>query len=321
MNSTFTLITICTATVLGMAALVSLCLDLLLRDRLRIQQRLTQEFQTPSKTASHKSPLFRDLKMLHDKTNGGERPWKNLWARFAAQLEQSGLSWSRVQIVGAALIGASASSAILAILFPQPLVIVAVAVAMLIAPFLLVEFYRQHRRTILCQQLPDAFDQMKRSVRAGQSLATSMRQIALEFPSPIAEEFGMCCQQQDFGLSQAASLQDLARRVSIMELQMFVVAVLVQRDVGGNTAEMLGNLSQVVRQRFRLASRVQALTGEGRMQAIVLALLPFIAGAAMMFLNPEYAQVLLDRPRILGGLFISEIIGVLWIRRIVNFDY
>lgn len=304
MNETLTLLSTCTATGVGVAAIVSLCADMFLRDRARIQQRLKQEFHPEARQSAQKSPLFRDLKMLQAKT-GGELQWKNLSAKFDLQLEQAGVSWSKAQVVGASLIGGGAAAGAL----------------FLIAPFVTVEAYRQRRRAMLCRQLPDAFDQMRRSVRAGQSLMTSMRQIASEFPAPLADEFEMCCQQQDLGLSLAASLQDLARRVNIMELQMFVVAVLVQRDVGGNTAEMLGNLSHVVRQRFRLASRVQALTGEGRMQAVVLGMLPVAAGAAMYLLNPEYAQVLLDRPRLLAALFVSELIGALWIRRIVNFDY
>jgi tight adherence protein B len=309
------------AAMLGVVAAVSLTADLWFRDRIQIRKRLARDFQPQHKPSPQKSPLFRDLTALHAKTAGGRRQWRDWWLLFTLQVERSGLPWSPQLIAGMAF-ALSAAAAVGIYLVTRQWIGAAVAgVVGFQIPFFGIEAQRQRRRGQLCRQLPDAFDQMKRSIRSGQSIMTAMRQIADEFPAPLANEFETCCQQQELGLPQAAALQDFARRVNIMELQLFVVAVLVQRDVGGNSAEMLGNLAQVVRQRFRLASRVKALTGEGRMQAIVLALLPLLAGGLILAINPEYAQVLLDRPNVLLALLASEIIGALWIRRIVNFEY
>ncbi len=99
------------------------------------------------------------------------------------------------------------------------------------------------------------------------------------------------------------------------------MALLVQRESGGNCAEILSNLSEVVRKRLRLVGRVKALTGEGRLQAAVLSLLPIAAFVAIYLLNREYANVLLQRPWLLVGLAASEILGTLWIRRIVTIEY
>lgn len=319
MSVSLTLLSTCAAAGLGAAAIVSLCADLFFRDRQRIQERMRQEFQAPEQRAS-KSPLFRNLHQLHAKTAGGQSKQRDFRAECQWWLEQSGVSWTAEQLIAAAVIlGLCGVGTLYWLSGRWYLALLGITAALF--PWAAVELYRRRRRGLLTIQLPEAFDQMRRSVRAGQTLMTAMQQISNDFPSPLADEFAVCCQQQQLGMSQAAALQDLARRVSIMELQMFVVAVLVQREVGGNSAELLGNLSNVVRQRFRLALRVKALTGEGRMQAFVLALLPIVAGAAIYFLNRDYAQVLLDRPSLLAGLACCEVIGVLWIRRIVHVEH
>jgi tight adherence protein B len=106
-----------------------------------------------------------------------------------------------------------------------------------------------------------------------------------------------------------------------MELQLFVVAMLVQRRSGGNPIEILENLSEVIRKRVRLRGKVHACTSEGRMQAVVLSILPVLAFAALLFLNRTYAQILLDRPKLLLAVAGWQIVGIFWIRRIVNFQY
>ena len=320
MTDTVVLYSTCAGGALCVTAIYSLCRDLLGREQMQIRNRLKHEFQPQDKQSSQKSPLFRDLKMLQE-TQNQSRSLSGWWNRFEIRVEQSGLLVEPIMIVlNAVALGAVV---LLATWFVSMNVILAIGfgLASMAIPFFVVEFFRQRRRTQLCQQLPDAFDQMRRSIRAGQSLTTAMQQIAVESTGPLAEEFAMCCQQHELGLSQVVALQDLARRIDIMEFRLFVVAALVQREVGGNFAEILGSLSTVVRQRVRLASKVKSSTAEGRMQAVVLAMLPIIAGLIMAISNFEYIRLLLDRPRIVAAIVLSELIGVIWIRRIVNFDY
>ena len=162
---------------------------------------------------------------------------------------------------------------------------------------------------------------MSRAVRAGQTMAGAMSLVATQLKAPISDEFACCCEQQNYGLSRDVTLQELARRTGVVELQLFVVAMLVHGASGGNPVEILDNLSDVIRKRVRLSGKVKALTSEGRLQAVILSILPIGAFVAIYILNPSYAQLLLDRPRLLGGVVISEVLGVLWIRRIVNFKY
>ena len=116
-------------------------------------------------------------------------------------------------------------------------------------------------------------------------------------------------------------MRDLARRTGLLEIKIFVLAVLVQQQTGGNLAELLDKLSGVIRERFKVRGKVRALTAEGRIQAVVLLSLPPAMFLMMLFLNRSYAQVLLDHPGLLVGVLVTETLGALWIRKIVNFEY
>jgi tight adherence protein B len=170
-------------------------------------------------------------------------------------------------------------------------------------------------------QLPETFDLMSRAVRAGQTMSGAMQLAATQLKPPISLELAACCEQQNFGLPYDVALQELARRTGVMELQMFVVAMLVNRNTGGNVAEILENLSGMIRKRIRLLGKVKSATSEGRLQAVVLSVLPAFVFAVLLFVNRPYAQKLLDRPGLLTAVLFSEALGALWIRQIVNFKF
>jgi tight adherence protein B len=170
-------------------------------------------------------------------------------------------------------------------------------------------------------QLPDAFDLMARVIRAGQTMSQALQAVADEFEQPIAGEFVYCYEQQNMGLSPELALRDLARRTGLLEVKIFVLAVLVQQQTGGNLAEMLERLAAIVRDRFRMRAKIQALTAEGRMQAVVLLAMVPALFLLLLILNRSYAQVLLDRPELLIATGVAEAVGAIWIRKIVNFDF
>jgi tight adherence protein B len=170
-------------------------------------------------------------------------------------------------------------------------------------------------------QLPDAFDLMARVIRAGQTMSQALQAVADEFEPPLAGEFAYCYEQQNMGLAPEFALRDLARRTGLLEIKIFVLALLVQQQTGGNLAEVLEKLATVVRERFRMRGKIKALTAEGRLQAIVLLGLIPVMFMAILILNRNYGQILLDRPMLLAGMGVSEAVGLLWIRRIINFDF
>jgi tight adherence protein B len=173
----------------------------------------------------------------------------------------------------------------------------------------------------MLSQLPDAFDLMGRVVRAGQTLGQGFQAVADEFDRPIAGEFSYCYEQQNLGLPPDVALRDLARRTGLLELKIFVTAVLVQQQTGGSLAEMLDKLAGVIRQRYRIRGQIRALTAEGRLQAIILIGLPIVMFFGFMLFMPEYESKLLEHPILIGVTLGAETLGALWIRRIVNFDF
>jgi len=162
---------------------------------------------------------------------------------------------------------------------------------------------------------------MARVVRAGQTVSQAIQAVTDEFDAPVSAEFSYCYEQQNLGLSPEVAYRDLARRTGLLEIKIFVMAMIVQQQSGGNLADLLDRLSAVVRDRFRLRGKIKTLTAEGRMQAGVLLALPPAMLGAMMVLNRAYGQVLLDHPNLLIGAFVSEALGALWIRKIINFDF
>jgi tight adherence protein B len=190
-----------------------------------------------------------------------------------------------------------------------------------VLPWLYVAVARQRRLTRMLSQLPDAFDLMSRSLRAGQTMAQAMMSVASEFSAPLADEFYYCCEQQNLGLSTEAALRDLARRSGLLELKIFVLAVVVHRQAGGNLSELLGRLAKMIRERIRIRGSIQALTAEGRMQAAILLALPPLIFTVMLVLNRSYTIILLEYPVLLFATGLSMAGGALWMNRIVHFDF
>ena len=188
-------------------------------------------------------------------------------------------------------------------------------------PVWLVKRRRDRRIEKLRSQLSDAFELMARVIRAGQTLGQSMLAVADEFPQPISSEFAYCYEQQNLGLQPEAAFRDMTRRTGVIELKIFVLAVLVQQQTGGNLAELLTKLAGVVRERYQIRGTISTLTAEGRMQGWMLAGLPPLMFLIILVMNRAYASVHFEHIEILLGTFAVEGLGVLWIRKIVNFDF
>jgi tight adherence protein B len=306
------------AAVLAVVGVFSVLSDLILRDKARIKARFDQEFGDERQRLARKSELLKDLKLFHAETS---RHVPVLWKRFVTAVEHSGLSTTPFRVVQIALTASIVGLVVGTTLSGLWLVGTIFAVIGLVAPFVYVYAARASRMHAICMQLPETFDLMGRAIKAGQTVSGAMQIAAEQLKPPISAELAACCEQQNLGLPYDVAMQELARRTGVMELQMFVVALLVNRNTGGNLAEILQNLSDVIRKRTRLRGKIKVATSEGRLQAIVLSLLPLAAFLGLVLLNRPYAQILLDRPGLLCAILVSEALGSLWIRRIVNFDY
>lgn len=188
-------------------------------------------------------------------------------------------------------------------------------------PFIWVNFKRKKRIAKFNAQLPEALEMLSRSLRAGHSLGAGFGLIADEMQNPLATEFGRCFEEQNLGVSLEQSLDSMTKRIPNLDLRFFATAVILQRQTGGDLAEILDKIGRLVRARYRLAGQIAALTGEGRLSGIVLLALPPGLFVMMLFMNREYVMKLFHDPMgqwMLGGAIVMQVMGALVIRKIID---
>jgi tight adherence protein B len=191
------------------------------------------------------------------------------------------------------------------------------------APLLFVLYKRNKRLDLFQEGLPEALDLMVSALRAGHSLVAALGSVARECADPIGCEFKTCFEEQNYGLELKTALDNLINRVPLQDLRIFATAIIIQKESGGNLAEVLDKTSHVIRERFRLKRQVGVHTAQGRMTGWVLTLLPIVLGVAMYFVNPEMMSVLWKTAigiKLLWTSGILIVIGGLIIRHIVNMD-
>jgi tight adherence protein B len=189
---------------------------------------------------------------------------------------------------------------------------------------LLVRYKRAQYLQRFEAQLPDAVDLIARSLRAGHALTTGLEMVADELDAPIATEFRLLYEEQNYGLSLQQALRRFAERVPLLDARFFVTAVLTQRDAGGNLAEVLDNLASVIRERFRVRRQIRVISTHGRMTGWVLVLLPPGLAVGFLLLTENHMQMLASDPlgvRMILAAIGLQIIGTLIIRRIINVEY
>jgi len=172
-------------------------------------------------------------------------------------------------------------------------------------------------------QFPDALDLMTSALRAGHAFTGAIQLVAEEMPDPLSTEFKSTFDEQNLGLSFKEALMNLAERVDSMDARFFVIAMVIQRETGGNVAEILEKIGYTIRERFKMLGQLRALTADARLSGIVLALLPVAVGLIILLINPSYIMFLFKDPtgRTMLGLAMGMmVLGYVWIRRIVNIE-
>lgn len=257
-------------------------------------------------------------------------PWLNRWLargqlapRLHALIYQSGLKWTA---------GALGLMSLACFAFPAYLVylrtrvfLLSLLIGMLVglAPTAFLLHKRRVRFGQMERQLPEALDLMVSALRAGHSLVTSLRLVAYESPEPIASEFRICFDEQNYGLELRTALDNLVSRAPLQDLKIISTAILIQKDSGGNLAEVLDKASSVIRERFRLRQQVRVHTAQGRLTGWILSFLPLGLGFALYLISPATMSLLWTRDigqKLLLASAVMTIIGALIIRKIVNMD-
>jgi len=270
-----------------------------------------------------------ELSILKDSTLSGIGPLQRLLLRFKAGgkmkrlLEQADVKMKTGTL--ALLIALCGVAGFLACLGFRLGVLVAMGVGVLAAslPILVVMRIRTKRFRRFEELFPDAIDLLARAIRAGHAFNTGIKMIADEMPDPVAKEFQRVFEEQNYGLPLKTALLNLLERVNLLDLKLFVVAVLIQRQSGGNLAELLGKISYTIRERFRIYRQLKVHTAQARLTCIILLCLPPAMLLITLYMNYEYMKIILQAPwnfRLGGSALVMWCIGLLWMRKIINIE-
>jgi len=276
--------------------------------------------------AEKRGDISLDLKLVRDEMLSTVPTLNRLLMRmqWSGKL-QDYLNQSGLKIRAAKLLLTAAILGVLAYMitgffagFPLPIL---VGIVVALAPIGYVAWKRHARMQAFEERFPEALDLLGRAVRAGHAFTTGLEMVGKESPEPVAGEFRTAFEEQNFGLPLRDALVNLAERVPIVDVRFFVTALLVQKETGGNLAEILDELARVIRDRFRIYREVQVKTAQGRLTAGILILLPVTMLIALKFLNPQYVNILFTDPigpMILIGAGCLQLVGAILLWRIVQ---
>ena len=241
--------------------------------------------------------------------------------RLDLVIQQSGLDWTLPKLIMLSAVFAAFAWVALSFATLPQLAALPVALFAGCLPMMYVMRCRGKRMRKLERQLPDICDMIARALRSGHSFTSTLGMVGDEFSEPMGGEFRVTFDEVNYGVSLHDALMNLATRVPVQDLRYFVIAVLIQRETGGNLAELLDSIAALIRERFKLFDKVRVLSAEGRLSAWILGLLPFGTAAVMALLNREFLSVLWEDPagiRMVGTMLVSMLFGLFWIRRIVR---
>ena len=196
-----------------------------------------------------------------------------------------------------------------------------IAAFLVVTPFLYVIRKKKKRMDKFQKQLPEGLELIARSLRAGHAFTSGMKLAADEFDDPLGPEFTETLDQINFGVSVSDALKNLAGRVDCPDLRYFVVAVILQRETGGNLAEIIESIGYIIRERFKLKGKIRILAAEGKLSAIILVAIPFFVIIALRFTSPEYINALFFEPagRIMGAVaLVMMVMGIFVMKKMIN---
>lgn len=203
------------------------------------------------------------------------------------------------------------------------LVLLVYLLGILTPPFL-VSSAKQRKLKDFNRQIGDSLSVMSNALRAGFSFMQAMEMVSREMPNPIAHEFARTYREINLGMPTEEALQKMVKRVGSDDLDLLVTAVLIQRQVGGNLAEVLDNISDTIRERIRIKGEVRTLTAQGRISGLIIGLIPPVLVVLLFLINPGYMNPLFRTQAgwmMLAGGAVTEMIGILLIKRIINIDF
>lgn len=242
--------------------------------------------------------------------------------RLERVIFQAGLDWTVSQLLlFSAALGVISYMLITLVAHQSTFFGLVIGGAISALPLLYVLRKRSHRLSRIQHQLPDALDLVIRALRSGHAFPSGLQMVGEEMMEPIANEFRIVSDEVNFGVSLQQALLNLSERIPITDLRYFIVAVLIQRDSGGNLTEVLGNLSRLIRERLKFMSKIKVLSAEGRLSAWVLGVMPFALAGVMYLVNPEFMAPLWNDPigiAIIKYMLVLMAVGIFILRKIIK---
>lgn len=294
---------------------------MIMRDR-RVDQKLSDRLDTFAGLKPIESDVPSLLREPTELETGQGlitriRSMPNLLQRLIIQADLNmAPSFFAMICIGLAVLGLVAA---LLLRLPGPMLPLGATMGFL--PFGFLVWRRRNRLAKFAGQLPDALELVGRALRAGHSLASGMQLVSVEMPTPIATEFRRTYEEQNFGVPLEEAIKNMGERVPNLDLHFFITAITIQRQTGGDLAEILDKIGYVIRERSKIFGQVRALTAEGRLSGWILMALPVVLILALLKLNPDYIMLLFQDPmgrKMLMVTAVMQVMGALAIKKIVN---
>jgi tight adherence protein B len=280
--------------------------------------------------AERRGEVSLDLKLIRDEMYSSVPLLHRLLMRlsWSGKLQeyifQAGMQARPAKIIlWSAVAGTGAYLFVVNIFYHYTLVGIVAGILAAVVPMAIVFVKRRRRLRQFEERFPETLDLLGRAVRAGHAFTTGLEMVAKESPEPVAGEFRKTFEEQNFGLPLRDALMNLTERVPLVDVRFFVTALMVQKETGGNLAEILDELSRVIRDRFRIYREVQVKTAQGRLTAMILVSLPLAMMAVLEAFNPAYMRVLFDDPlgpTILGIAAALQVVGSFMLWKIVHIE-
>jgi tight adherence protein B len=289
--------------------------------RKRLQQRLADALLYSQRSADSEVQLARQELLSEIPVLNRALVSIPIAARLRRMLDQADLHITVTKLLMLSLLAGMMAGLAASAVTISLLIIVLAGVSAAAVPFMHVAYRRRKRLHAFLEQLPDALELMSRALQAGHAFAESLHMISTEMPEPVATEFAKTYEEQNLGLSLKLALDNLTERVPLLDLRLCVTAILIQRETGGNLAEILEKVAHTIRERFRILEDLKTLTTSSRMSAWILCGLPVGVALIVTIMNPDYMSVLWKDARGHNLLFAAagmQIVGMLIIRKILK---
>jgi len=239
-------------------------------------------------------------------------------------IQQAGLNWSSSRLLtsmGLMMLPGLGLGIFVPFLFNGPTTAVVLALVFGSIPYLVVRAKRKKRLNTLEEQFPESLDFLARSMRAGHAFSISLEMLGEEMDDPLGQEFRALFNEQNLGAPIDIALRNFSMRVPLLDVRFFTSSVLLQKQTGGNLAEILSRLAYIIRERFRLKGQVRACSAHGRMTATILTLMPIATMLALLLVAPGYLQGMAndsDGKYLIGGAIVAQLLGNYFIKKIIN---